>query len=172
MSTLPIPALDTIAGATQSYNLLDHLANMNGESSTRWMDDHDATHDLCAGVICKHLGIERADMDGKRRTRPIPEARFLLSFCMAIPTRVRDDYAEYHWPLQFMSAKRNGYNHATILHGLKVIRNFIQIDNGRRNVYRAMFEDMALMGYRWPLVRMEELIDLYEMVRKSRVKFR
>ena len=165
-------ALDTIAGTTQSYNLLDHLACMNGESSTRWMDDHDATQDFCAGVICKHLGIERMALDGKCRKRPIPEARFLLSFCMAIPTRLRDHCAEYHWPLQFMSAKRNGYNHATILHGLKVIRNLIQIDNGRRKVYRAMFEDMALMGYRWPLMRMEELIELYEVVRKSHVKFR
>lgn len=151
-----------------TYTIVDHLQALDDEMGATWLGDYEASYIYVTEIICRYLQVSRADVEGRSRVRPLPEARQLIDFCMCIPSKIHDDRVDYHWSLEYMGSKR-GRDHASLLHGVKMIRNFIQVDVVRRRLYQQMFSEMHGDGYRWPLVRMQELVNLY-LVRKSMAK--
>jgi chromosomal replication initiation ATPase DnaA len=144
------------------YTLADHHATMNQITEDRYLESLHYTHDYVSRKIAEHFNLDVADLKKKTRKRPIPECNFLIYFCCAIPSKVRTERREFHWSLLTMAAHFEK-NHATILHGMKAIQNWMQVDHARRAQYQTLFSEMYADGYRYPLTRFNEICEVYKL---------
>jgi chromosomal replication initiation ATPase DnaA len=141
------------------YTLADHIATVNAETESKYLDSLHYTHEYVRKVIASAYGLQVEDISKRTRKRPLPEARFLIDFAMAIPMEDAPSSKRWlHWSLMQMSELVQR-DHATILHGIKSITGFIIVDKVRREKYQRIFSEMYADGYRYPLKRFNEIVE-------------
>jgi hypothetical protein len=90
----------------------------------------------CEKVVCEHIGIEETDLKEKLRTKNVVEARQIIWHL--VHTEFKDRVTLK------MLGERYGKDHATALHGLKCVNNYLKIGRAFKSMYHQIKIKLAI----------------------------
>ncbi len=135
------------------YTILDHISTTQG---VRDITRFDEVTQLVIETTARHYQLTHEQLHSDSRIRPIPEARHFIFWAMLIPHKHTPLQKWYRWKLSIVG-DIFGKDHATAMHGDKVITGNAQTSRDKYDLYESICRDLFHRGYPDALKKLQNI---------------